>query len=119
MGHRIPKEISDWYTQRLRSRSGNVWLPSSGPVAEAGWHWYLAPLALCPHPTGVPAEHIPYSESPQPAVCVSAKARVWAGDPTFIPTRTGWLTVAVFLNLYSRQVMGLAMSRRSRHLTLI
>ena len=26
---------------------------------------------------------------------VSAKNRVWAGDLTFVPTRTGWLTVAV------------------------
>ena len=26
---------------------------------------------------------------------VSAKNRVWAGDQTFVPTRTGWLTVAV------------------------
>ena len=30
---------------------------------------------------------------------VSAKNRVWAGDLTFVPTRTGWLTVAVLLDL--------------------
>ena len=43
---------------------------------------------------------------------VSAKNRVWAGDLTFVPTRTGWLTVAVLLDLYSRRVVGWAMSRR-------
>jgi transposase InsO family protein len=43
---------------------------------------------------------------------VSAKNRVWAGDLTFIPTRTGWLTVAVLLDLYSRRVVGWAMSSR-------
>jgi putative transposase len=43
---------------------------------------------------------------------VSAKNRVWAGDLTFVPTRTGWLTVAVLLDLYSRRVVGWAMSAR-------
>ncbi len=43
---------------------------------------------------------------------VSAKNRVWAGDLTFVPTRTGWLTVAVLLDLYSRRIVGWAMSSR-------
>ena len=43
---------------------------------------------------------------------VSTKNRVWAGDLTFVPTRTGWLTVAVLLDLYSRRVVGWAMSAR-------
>src|SRR5206468_12282206 len=43
---------------------------------------------------------------------VPAKNRVWAGDLTFIPTRTGWLYVAVLLDLYSRRVVGWAMSER-------
>jgi transposase InsO family protein len=43
---------------------------------------------------------------------VSAKNRVGAGDLTFVPTRTGWLTVAVVLDLYSRRVVGWAMSPR-------
>ncbi len=43
---------------------------------------------------------------------VTAKNRVWAGDLTFVPTRTGWLTVAVLLDLYSRRVVGWAMSPR-------
>ena len=43
---------------------------------------------------------------------VSAKNRVWAGDMTFVPTRTGWLTVAVLLDLYLRRIVGWAMSPR-------
>ena len=43
---------------------------------------------------------------------VSAKNRVWAGDLTFVPTRAGWLTVAVLLDLYSRRIVGWAMSPR-------
>lgn len=43
---------------------------------------------------------------------VSAKNRVWAGDLTFVPTRTGWLTVAVLVDLYFRRVVGWAMSAR-------
>ena len=43
---------------------------------------------------------------------VPAKNRVWAADFTFIPTRTGWVYVAVVLDLYSRRVVGWAMSAR-------
>jgi putative transposase len=35
--------------------------------------------------------------------------RVWAGDTTFIPTREGWLHLAVLMDLYSRRVVGWAM----------
>ena len=45
-------------------------------------------------------------------VAVSAKSRVWAGDLTFVPTRTGWLTVVVLLDRYSRRVVGWARSPR-------
>jgi len=43
---------------------------------------------------------------------VSAKNRVWAADYTFVPTRMGWLYVAVILDLYSRRIVGWAMSAR-------
>lgn len=32
--------------------------------------------------------------------------RVWVGDVTAVPTRAGWLYVAVLLDLYSRRVIG-------------
>jgi transposase InsO family protein len=41
-----------------------------------------------------------------------APNRIWAGDITFIPTRRGWLYLAVVLDLYSRRVVGWAMSER-------
>lgn len=34
----------------------------------------------------------------------------WVGDVTFVPTRQGWLYLAVVLDLYSRQVIGWSMS---------
>lgn len=40
----------------------------------------------------------------------SAPNRVWAGDMTYIPTRRGALHLAVLLDLYSRRVVGWAMS---------
>ena len=44
---------------------------------------------------------------------------VWVGDFTHVPTRTGWLYVAVLLDLYSRRVIGWAMSAQpDQHLTL-
>jgi transposase InsO family protein len=36
--------------------------------------------------------------------------RTWAGDITYIPTREGWLYLAVVLDLYSRRVIGWAMA---------
>lgn len=38
-----------------------------------------------------------------------APDRVWVGDMTVIPTREGWLHLAVLLDLYSRRVVGWAM----------
>jgi transposase InsO family protein len=39
----------------------------------------------------------------------AARDRVWAGDITFIPTRAGWLYLAVLIDLYSRLVVGWSM----------
>jgi len=36
--------------------------------------------------------------------------QIWVGDVTFIPTLSGWLYVAVLLDLYSRKVVGWSMS---------
>jgi len=38
--------------------------------------------------------------------------RIWVSDITFIPTRKGWLYLAVVLDLYSRRVVGWSMSNR-------
>jgi len=35
----------------------------------------------------------------------------WVTDTTFIPTRQGWLFLAIVLDLYSRQIVGWAMSK--------
>lgn len=42
-----------------------------------------------------------------------APDKVWAGDVTYLPTREGWLYLAVLLDLYSRRVIGWAMSERN------
>ena len=41
------------------------------------------------------------------------KDQAWVSDTTFIRTRQGWLYLAVLLDLYSRQVVGWAMSERN------
>lgn len=50
---------------------------------------------------------------------ISTRNRVWAADFTFVPTRTGWLYVAVVLDLYSRRVVGWAMSPRQSSVVVI
>ncbi len=42
----------------------------------------------------------------------SAPNRTWVGDMTFIRTREGWLYLAVLLDLFSRKVVGWAMSAK-------
>ena len=42
----------------------------------------------------------------------AAPNRIWAGDLTAIATRAGWVYLAVILDLYSRRVIGWAMSRK-------
>ena len=37
----------------------------------------------------------------------------WVSDTTFIPIRQGWLFLAAIMGLYSRQVIGWAMSNRN------
>ena len=45
--------------------------------------------------------------------------QVWVGDVTAIATRTGWLYLAILLDLYSRKVIGWSMSHRiDQHLAL-
>lgn len=41
-----------------------------------------------------------------------APNRVWVADITYIPTREGWMYLAVLLDLFSRAVVGWAMSSR-------
>jgi transposase InsO family protein len=43
---------------------------------------------------------------------VSQPNRTWVGDMTFIRTRTGYLHLAVLLDLYSRRVVGWSMSEQ-------
>jgi transposase InsO family protein len=45
----------------------------------------------------------------------SAPNRVWLADLTYIPTREGWLYLAVVLDLFSRQVVGWAMAEHLGH----
>jgi putative transposase len=44
---------------------------------------------------------------------VDATDRIWVGDVTYLPTSEGWLYLAVLLDLYSRRVVGWAMSERN------
>jgi len=44
---------------------------------------------------------------------VSQPNKVWVGDVTFVATRSGWLYLAVLLDLYSRKVIGWSMSERN------
>ena len=62
-------------------------------------------LVVEPHQFAPPApNHV------QQVFTAPAPNRIWAGDLTAIATRAGWLYLAVLLDLYSRRVIGWAMS---------
>ena len=44
---------------------------------------------------------------------VKEKNKAWVSDTTFIRTRQGWLYLATMMDLYSRQIIGWAMSERN------
>lgn len=67
------------------------------------------------HTRTIRARHLAVAEIPNrlnQQFAVAAKNRVWAADYTFVPTRTGGLYLAVVLDLYSRRIVGWAMSPR-------
>lgn len=43
----------------------------------------------------------------------TAPDRVWCGDVTYIATRTGWLYLAILIDLFSRKVIGWSMSEEN------
>jgi putative transposase len=50
---------------------------------------------------------------------VTQPDRVWGSDITYVWTRQGWIYLAVVLDLFSRRVVGWAMSKRiTRHLVM-
>jgi putative transposase len=56
----------------------------------------------------VPARQFSLTTNPD----LAALDRVWAADLTYIPTREGWLYLAVVLDLASRRVIGWALRTR-------
>lgn len=44
---------------------------------------------------------------------VTQQDKAWVSDTTFIGTREGWLYLAILLDLFSRQVIGWAMSKKN------
>jgi putative transposase len=56
----------------------------------------------------------------QPRFVTTTLNRVWVGDVTAVPTRGGWLYVAVLLDLCSRRTIGRAMrAKPDQQLTLV
>lgn len=50
---------------------------------------------------------------------VPERDRVWVADITYIPTAEGWLYLAVVMDLYSRRVVGWAVSARMTRLLVM
>ena len=48
-------------------------------------------------------------ETERASVTVTASNQVWAGDITYIETKQGWLYLSVFIDMYTRKVVGFSM----------
>ena len=83
----------------------------------------VARFAFCRHCRSATTPVLPYgrsqtrtaggSESTQPPVRNDPAEPGWVGDATYIRTEVGWLYLAVILDLFSRRVVGDALSRRN------
>ncbi len=51
--------------------------------------------------------------------CTDRKNKIWVGDITYIPTRKGTLYLAVFLDIYSRKIVGWSMNRKMKDTLVI
>lgn len=78
--------------------------PPHGARPDCGRKYRITTTSAHPHP--VADNHL--------ARCfeVNAANRVWVGDITSLPTREGWLYLAVLIDPDSRRVVGWAMSER-------
>jgi putative transposase len=58
-------------------------------------------------------------ETERAKVTLTAPNQVWAGDITYIETREGWLYLSVFLDMYTRKVVGFSMRRDMQAMLVI
>ena len=95
-------------------------MPETGKRREASGARVCAPAApeahdLQPPPPDPPQAAQAHEKAPNVlnrAFAVDAPDRAWAGDITYLWTTEGWLYLAVVLDLYSRRVVGWAVSER-------
>jgi transposase InsO family protein len=88
-----------------------VW-PAPGGATETPSGDRISPQAKISHHDPVPGWGIAADNKLNQRFEVGNLDQAWVGDITFIATGSGWLYLAVLLDLYSRRVVGWAMSER-------
>jgi putative transposase len=58
-------------------------------------------------------------ETERAKVTVTSPNQVWAGDITYVETKQGWLYLSVFLDMYTRKVVGFSMRQDMQALLVI
>ena len=121
--------------QRIHAQSGGVYgAPRIREELQAEGYAYgrhkvarlmrLAGLKGCPQrrfkvTTQSNPRHPVASNLLQQDFSANAPNQRWASDITYVPTRQGWLYLAVVMDLYSRRIVGWSMdSWMSRHIVL-
>lgn len=100
-----------WRDQVVAGVGRGLWSPSRGAAAAAvGAHG--STRAAVPRGDRTPSVRAAGAQPAPAGLRGPAPNRIWAGDLTAIATRAGWVYLAVILDLYSRRVIGWAMSAR-------
>lgn len=95
-------------------------------LRDQGWHTSRKRIARLMQENGMDARRKPFrpvttKRNPKHAVAPNLLAQdftaerpneKWTGDITYVPTAQGWLYLAVMLDVFSRRVIGWAMSSR-------
>jgi putative transposase len=110
---RVHVELRAQGTRVGRKRVARL-MRCAGLVARPRRRFVVTTASAHPHPV---AENVLARQFAVPLI--AGPDRVWAGDITYLPTREGWLYLAVVLDLGSRRVIGWAMRHTlERGLTL-
>ena len=83
-------------------------------LVRAGEHIGKNTVALLMQPAGIVPKTVPAPNRLEREFVAKHPNQRWVSDITFIPTRQGWLYLAVIIDLYSRAVIGWAMHKRMK-----
>ena len=110
--HRMLTEKIRYFHQTSRDTYGSPRICED--LVRAGEQFGKNTVALLMQRAGIVPKTVPAPNRLEREFVAKHPNQRWVSDITFIPTRQGWLYLAVIIDLYSRAVIGWAMHKRMK-----